>query len=55
MGIDDIKYEVEQILKGNGKRGKAPDLWDGNAAGRIVSILEGILLSTPQSDSFRRG
>jgi UDP-N-acetylglucosamine 2-epimerase (non-hydrolysing) len=41
--INEIEYEVEEILKGNGKKGKVPDLWDGNAAGRMVDILEGIL------------
>ena len=40
VGIDKIEYEVEEILKGNGKKGKVPDLWDGEAAGRIVSILK---------------
>ncbi|GAG44096.1 unnamed protein product, partial [marine sediment metagenome] len=47
IGVHDIEYEVEEILKGNGKKGKIPDLWDGNTAGRMVKILEGILLSTP--------
>ncbi|RZB29718.1 MAG: UDP-N-acetylglucosamine 2-epimerase (non-hydrolysing) [Desulfobacteraceae bacterium Eth-SRB1] len=37
--IDELEYEVEDILKGNGKKGKVPDLWDGDAAGRIVRIL----------------
>ena len=41
--VDEIEYEVEEILKGNGKKGKVPDLWDGKAAGRIVSILAGEL------------
>ena len=45
VGVDDIEYEVEEILKGNGKKGKVPALWDGNAAGRIVSILAGELMS----------
>ena len=39
VGVNDIEYEVEEILKGNGKKGKVPDLWDGKAAERIVSIL----------------
>ena len=39
--IDELEHEVEEILKGNGKKGKVPDLWDGKAAGRIVSILAG--------------
>ena len=37
--VDELEYEVEEILKGNGKKGKVPDLWNGNAAGRIVSVL----------------
>lgn len=40
--IDEIEYEVEKILKGNGKKGKVPDLWDGKAAERIVQIIENI-------------
>ena len=55
IGVNEIEYEIEEILKGNGKKGKVPYLWDGEAAGRIVNILEGILLSTPQRDSFRPG
>ena len=42
-GIDEIEYEIKEILKGNGKEGKVPDLWDGNAASRIVNILEDML------------
>jgi UDP-N-acetylglucosamine 2-epimerase (non-hydrolysing) len=42
VGIDELEYEVEKILKGNGKKGKVPDLWDGKAAGRIVEVLERI-------------
>ena len=45
VGIDDIEYEVEEILKGNGKKGKVPDLWDGKAAGRIVRFLADELMS----------
>ena len=45
VGVDDIEYEVEEILNGNGKKGKIPHLWDGNAAGRMVSILAGELMS----------
>jgi len=33
IGVNEIEYHVEQILKGNGKKGKIPDLWDGKAAG----------------------
>ena len=49
--INEIEYEVEKILKGNGKKGKVPHLWDGNTAGRMVDILEDILRSTPQRNS----
>ena len=41
--INEIEYEVEKILKGNGKKGKVPHLWDGNTAGRMVKILEKLL------------
>ncbi len=34
-----IVAEVFKILGGQGKRGKCPELWDGMAADRIVSIL----------------
>ena len=40
---NEIEYEVEQILNGNGKKGKVPHLWDGKAAGRMVKILEKLL------------
>jgi UDP-N-acetylglucosamine 2-epimerase (non-hydrolysing) len=30
---------TEQILRGDGKRGRTPALWDGHAAERIVEIL----------------
>jgi len=30
---------VEEILQGGGKRGRAPELWDGKAAGRIANHL----------------
>ena len=43
--VDELEYEVEEILKGNGKKGKVPDLWDGKAAGRMVSILADELMS----------
>jgi UDP-N-acetylglucosamine 2-epimerase (non-hydrolysing) len=34
-----ILAAVDAILAGRGKRGRAPDLWDGHAAERIVEIL----------------
>jgi len=38
-----MKYEVGEILKGNGKKGSAPHLWDGKTAGRIVKAIEKII------------
>jgi UDP-N-acetylglucosamine 2-epimerase (non-hydrolysing) len=35
---------VSEILSGAGKRGRRPDLWDGNAAQRIVADLAGWLV-----------
>jgi UDP-N-acetylglucosamine 2-epimerase (non-hydrolysing) len=35
-----LKEEADQILCGKGKQGRAPALWDGQAAKRIVGILE---------------
>jgi len=32
---------VDEILAGGGKRGRAPELWDGNAAERIAEHLAG--------------
>jgi UDP-N-acetylglucosamine 2-epimerase (non-hydrolysing) len=34
-----IVAAAEQILRGDGKRGRTPPLWDGHAAERIVEIL----------------
>jgi UDP-N-acetylglucosamine 2-epimerase (non-hydrolysing) len=34
---------VDEILATGGKRGRSPDLWDGNAAGRIAAHLAGWL------------
>jgi len=32
--------EIDLILKGKGKKGKAPKFWDGKSAGRIIQILQ---------------
>ena len=40
--IDEVQYEVGEILRDNGKKGRVPYLWDGKAAGRIVEIVEKI-------------
>jgi UDP-N-acetylglucosamine 2-epimerase (non-hydrolysing) len=34
-----IREAVEKILRGDGKRGRVPHLWDGKAAERTVEIL----------------
>jgi UDP-N-acetylglucosamine 2-epimerase (non-hydrolysing) len=34
-----IFLEIDKIFSGHGKRGKIPELWDGNAAKRIASDL----------------
>lgn len=35
-----IPNEVKKILQGRAKKGRIPELWDGNAAERIVTIIE---------------
>ena len=34
-----IKSKARELLGGNSKKGKRPELWDGHAAERIVEIL----------------
>lgn len=36
----EILEEAEKILKGKGKKGKKPELWDGKASERIVDIIK---------------
>ena len=38
-----IVAEVRQVLRGEGKQGRRPHLWDGKAAERIVAVLAGEL------------
>jgi UDP-N-acetylglucosamine 2-epimerase (non-hydrolysing) len=40
---DRIVAEARRVLRGEGKRGRRPALWDGRAAERIVAILAKIL------------
>jgi len=40
LNPDRLKEEAHQILGGKGKEGRVPALWDGQAAQRIVGILE---------------
>jgi len=37
-----IKPAMEKLFSGNWKKGSIPELWDGNTAKRIVSILKGL-------------
>ena len=39
--VDLILSEVQKILRGDFQKGIIPDLWDGNAAKRIVKIIKG--------------
>ena len=39
VGVDDITHETREILKGNGKKGRISELWDGKAAERMVNVL----------------
>jgi len=41
VGTDPVRIiaEVEKVLAGLGKRGRRPELWDGQAAKRIVKVL----------------
>lgn len=41
VGMDEVKIEscLDTILKGKGKAGRVPLLWDGHAAERILNIL----------------
>jgi UDP-N-acetylglucosamine 2-epimerase (non-hydrolysing) len=38
-----IRSEIQKIMAGRAKEGRTPPLWDGQAAARIVDILEGDL------------
>lgn len=38
--MNSLREEVEKILSGDGKRGKIPPLWDGEAGKRISAILK---------------
>lgn len=48
LNPDRLKEEAHQILGGKGKQGRVPVLWDGQAARRIVGILERQLLPGSQ-------
>ncbi len=40
VSLRDIEEKAGQILSGDWKRGRKPDLWDGKSAKRIVAILK---------------
>jgi len=42
--IEAIRREASEILKGHGKQGRVPELWDGHAADRIATDLAGWLI-----------
>lgn len=42
-----IVAEARKVLRGDGKAGRRPALWDGHAATRIVDILAGYLNGAP--------
>ena len=39
VGVRDLAFEVDRVLRGEGKRGQVPPLWDGRTAGRICEVL----------------
>jgi UDP-N-acetylglucosamine 2-epimerase (non-hydrolysing) len=39
-----IVHEARNVLSGNGKQGRRPHLWDGQAARRIVAVLDKVLV-----------
>ena len=42
-----IVAEARKVLRGDGKQGRRPQLWDGHAAVRIVEILSNYLCASP--------
>jgi UDP-N-acetylglucosamine 2-epimerase (non-hydrolysing) len=45
VGTDPVRITnaAFKVLRGDGKRGRRPDLWDGHAAQRIATVLRGAL------------
>jgi UDP-N-acetylglucosamine 2-epimerase (non-hydrolysing) len=46
-----IIAEVRKVLRGEGKKGRRPGLWDGNAAQRIVKVLATELACSRMSEN----
>jgi len=47
LGIDPsaIRPAMQRVFEGNWKRGIIPEKWDGQTAGRIVTVLEKVLFA----------
>jgi UDP-N-acetylglucosamine 2-epimerase (non-hydrolysing) len=45
-----IMREARKILRGEGKQGRRPHLWDGKAAERIVAVLANELATEPSKE-----
>ena len=41
VGTDPVRiiHEARKVLRGEGKQGRRPELWDGKAAVRIIEVL----------------
>jgi UDP-N-acetylglucosamine 2-epimerase (non-hydrolysing) len=39
LDVEKVVSRSEAVFAGNGKKGRVPDLWDGNAAKRIIDVL----------------
>ena len=48
-----IREAAREVLRGAGKAGKCPSLWDGRAAERIAEILSHFLARPPEEDQGR--
>ena len=46
--------ETRKILRGEGKKGQVPKLWDGHASSRIVQTLVDQLTSSGGSETVER-
>jgi UDP-N-acetylglucosamine 2-epimerase (non-hydrolysing) len=42
VGVDPLRIlqEAHKVLRGEGKQGRVPELWDGHAAERIALLYE---------------